>query len=212
MLTLTDLRVLVIADDSLARAGLAMLLADQIGCIVSGQVSGDTDLETAIDVYRPDVVVWDLGWDPSPALEGLAELQDADPPVVALLPDETHASDAWAAGACGLLPRDTEVKALAATLLAAAQGLTVLDPELADALQPAVDIPDPAPLIEELTPRELEVLQLLAEGLSNKAIAYQLDISDHTVKFHVNAIMGKLDAQSRTEAAVRATRMGLIML
>ncbi|MCP4534761.1 MAG: response regulator transcription factor, partial [Delftia sp.] len=89
MLTLTDLRVLVIADDSLARAGLATLLADQVGCIVSGQVSGDTDFETAIDVYRPDVVVWDLGWDPSRALDGLAELHAADPPVVALLPDET---------------------------------------------------------------------------------------------------------------------------
>ncbi|MBI1880571.1 MAG: response regulator transcription factor, partial [Chloroflexi bacterium] len=63
-----------------------------------------------------------------------------------------------------------------------------------------------------LTPRELEVLQLLAEGLPNKAIARRLDISDHTVKFHVNAILSKLSAQSRTDAVVRATRLGLILL
>ena len=66
--------------------------------------------------------------------------------------------------------------------------------------------------VEDLTPRELEVVQLLAEGLPNKAIAKRLGVSDHTIKFHVNAILGKLGAQSRTEAVVRATRLGLIVL
>jgi DNA-binding NarL/FixJ family response regulator len=64
----------------------------------------------------------------------------------------------------------------------------------------------------ELSPRETEVLSLIAEGLANKAVAGRLDISEHTVKFHVNAILGKLGAQSRTEAVTRATRMGLISL
>jgi DNA-binding NarL/FixJ family response regulator len=67
-------------------------------------------------------------------------------------------------------------------------------------------------LIEDLTPREIEVLALVAEGLSNKAIASELTISTHTVKFHLNAIMSKLDVQSRTAAVVRATRLGLIAL
>jgi DNA-binding NarL/FixJ family response regulator len=203
--------VLIIASDPLTRAGLATLLADQAGCSVSGQVSEDADLEVALDVYRPDVVLWDLGWTPAPALERLADLAQAAPPVVALLPDEAPAAEAWAAGARGLLPRNVSPEGLAAALAAVVQGLVALDPELADALQPSPDL-SPAPLAEELTPRELEVLQLLAEGLSNRAIAYQLDISDHTVKFHVNAIMGKLDAQSRTEAAIRAARLGLILL
>jgi DNA-binding NarL/FixJ family response regulator len=66
--------------------------------------------------------------------------------------------------------------------------------------------------VEDLTPRELEVLGLLAEGLPNKAIGLRLGISEHTVKFHVNAVLGKLGAQSRTEAVVRATRLGLILL
>ena len=68
------------------------------------------------------------------------------------------------------------------------------------------------PLIEELTPRELAVLRLVAEGLPNKTIAVKLGISEHTVKFHVNAILGKLGVASRTEAVVRATRLGLIFL
>ena len=70
----------------------------------------------------------------------------------------------------------------------------------------------PAPPAETLTARELEVLQCIAEGQANKAIAARLHISEHTVKFHVNAILGKLAAQSRTEAVVRATRLGLVLL
>jgi DNA-binding NarL/FixJ family response regulator len=100
---------------------------------------------------------------------------------------------------------------MVAALTAVSEGLTVLDPSVAGVLSPAEELP-PTALAEELTPRELEVLQLLAEGLSNKAIGYRLEISEHTVKFHVTAIMSKLGAQSRTDAVVRATRLGLIVL
>jgi two-component system nitrate/nitrite response regulator NarL len=206
-----NVRVLIIADDPLARAGLATLLADQPRCEVVGQVPTDSDLPIALEVYEPDVVVWDLGWDPEQSLERLAELVDEGPTVLALLPDEAYAEDTWTAGARGLLPREVTGESLVAALGAVVQGLAVFDPAFAAALPPSADIPPP-PLVEDLTPRELEVLQWLAQGLSNKAIAYQLGISEHTVKFHVNAIMNKLGAQSRTEAAVRATRMGLIWL
>jgi DNA-binding NarL/FixJ family response regulator len=201
----------VVADDPLARAGLATLLAEQPGIEISGQVPGESDLAVALQVYRPDVVLWDLGWDPALSLERLADLTEDGPPVVALIPGDVHTADAWIAGARGLLLREVSAERLLATLSAVARGVLVFDPELADALRPPRDLA-PAALAEELTPRELEVLQLLAQGLSNKAIAYQLDISEHTVKFHVNAIMNKLNAQSRTEAAVQATRMGLILL
>lgn len=217
--TMDDLRVLIVADDPLARAGLAALLADQPGCQVIGQVSGDTDLLDALDVHRPEVIVWDLGWDPasasstSPAtgLERLSDLEDEAPPAVALLPDETHATEARIAGARGLLLRDTDAEHLVAALMAVALGLVVLDPSLAAAMSAIREQGTPL-MVEELTPRELEVLQLLAEGLPNKIIALRLDISEHTVKFHVNAILGKLGAQSRTEAVVRASRLGLILL
>jgi DNA-binding NarL/FixJ family response regulator len=105
---------------------------------------------------------------------------------------------------------------LAATLNALGQGLVVLTPAVAASLRADSALIDadrqPNPLIDALTPRELEVINLIAEGLPNKNIAGKLGISEHTVKFHVNAILTKLGAQSRTEAVVRATRMGLIAL
>ncbi len=206
-------RVLIVADDPLVRAGLAMLLDDQAACMVVGQVAGQADLSTGVAVYRPDAILWDLGWDPDPASVPWDEegLEDVRPPVVALLPDGDLAAGAWAAGALGLLMRDADAETLVAALWATVQGLAVLDPALISAVLPSPGEP-PDGLAEELTPREMEVLQLLAEGLSNKAIAHGLDISEHTVKFHVNAILGKLGAQSRTEAVVRATRLGLILL
>ena len=214
---MADLRVLIVADNLLARAGLAALLAEQSGINVVGQVAGGDLLADDIDVYRPDVLVWDFGWEPDVAQTRFSDLIDelgtASLPVLALLPDEGNAAEvaAWmgVATAGGLLLRETGPDQLVAALNAMAQGLLVFDPLLATL--PNVDsLPEPLP--ENLTPRELEVLQLLAEGLANKGIAHQLGISDHTVKFHVNAIMTKLNAQSRTDAVVRATRLGLIIL
>jgi DNA-binding NarL/FixJ family response regulator len=91
------------------------------------------------------------------------------------------------------------------------RGLIVCDSTLAAVFFPASH-PGAAPLLDPLTPREIEVLQRVAEGLPNKVIADRLHISEHTVKFHLNSLMGKLGAQSRTEAVVRATRLGLLLL
>jgi two-component system nitrate/nitrite response regulator NarL len=195
-------RVLIAADDPLARTGLAALLADQDRCTVVGQVAAD-DVLTSLDVYRPEVVIWDPGWVTS---DRLPDFGDGGVPVVALLSDTGQAADVWTAGARGLLRRDTNTAALLAAIAAAAQGLAVIDPSLA----PALPLARPESPSETLTPRELEVLRLLAEGLPNKVIALRLDISEHTVKFHLNAILGKLGAQSRTEAVVHAIRLGLV--
>jgi DNA-binding NarL/FixJ family response regulator len=203
------LRVLVVADDPLARAGLAALLGGRPECTIVGQVDG-VALADQVLVHRPDVIAWDLGWSPAPDSSTL-DLEEVDTPAVALLPDEEYAADAWAAGARGLLLRDADVENLVAALSAVAQGLVVLDPTLTITTVPFRES-SPRPPVEELTPRELEVLQLLAEGLPNKSIAGRLNISEHTVKFHVNAILGKLDVRSRTEAVVHATRLGLIIL
>jgi DNA-binding NarL/FixJ family response regulator len=190
---------------------LAALLVDQSGCDVVAQVSGGAELLAEIATYEPDVILWDLGWDPVPAPTTQLDLSDIPIPVVALLTEEAQAAETWLAGAQGLLPREASAEDLTSALKAVGQGLVVLDPTLAPSLLPNRDQGQEA-LVEALTPRELEVLQLLSEGLSNKIIADRLDISQHTVKFHVNAILGKLDAQSRTEAVVRATRLGLIIL
>ncbi|HZU97228.1 MAG TPA: helix-turn-helix transcriptional regulator, partial [Planctomycetota bacterium] len=139
----------------------------------------------------------------------LWEEQEGDLPpgnVLALVADETGAARALAAGARGALLRDAGARRLAAALGACAQGLVVLDDTL-----PLVkrEVPIAA---DTLTARELEVLQLVAQGLANKQISAQLGVSDHTAKFHVNAILAKLGARSRTEAVVRAAKLGLIVL
>ena len=206
-----ELRILIIANDPLARAGLATLLADQPGYVIVGQIAEGENALADLTVYQPEVILWDLGWNPEDSLSQLAELPETAWPIVALLPDEAHAGEAWNAGLRGLLLRNAEVDKILAALSAVAQALVLLDPDLVEELFPSPST-SANDLVEDLTPREAEVLQLLAEGLPNKSIARKLDISDHTVKFHVNAILSKLGAQSRTEAVVRATRLGLILL
>jgi DNA-binding NarL/FixJ family response regulator len=206
-----DLRVLVVSDDPLARTGLALLLAGQEGLTVAGQVGIDEDWPEPGEDSAPDVAVWDLGLGLRSGLERLRGLGPEGLPVVAVVADEMDARDALAAGAWAVLPRDADGERLAAALRAVTLGLVVLDETFAaDALRGAPAISRELP--ETLTPRELEVLQLLSQGLPNKLIAQRLGISEHTVKFHVNAVLGKLGVQSRSEAIVQAVRSGLVVL
>jgi two-component system nitrate/nitrite response regulator NarL len=214
-LNLNDsLRVLIVADDPLARTGLASILAVRSDFNVTGQIAAGSDLAESIGLYAPDVILWDLGWDPTIGLERLADSGSLGVPILALLPDDTATINAWVAGARGLFLRSADIERIIAALPTVAANLIVLDPALGPALlaprERAAHSPHDLP--SELTARESEVLQFLAEGLPNKTIAQRLGISEHTVKFHVNAIMGKLGAQSRTDAVVRATRLGLVIL
>lgn len=205
------LRLLIIAAEPLARAGLAALLSQQPQLSVVGQVGPETELTAQLAAYQPDVVLWDLGWNPAPLLDALTEFSEIGPPLLTLAADEAAANAIWASGVRGLLRRDATGEMLGAALTALAHGLMVIDPTFAAAwLHPPA--PSTERLLEPLTPRERQVLQALAAGLANKQIARQLEISEHTVKFHINAILSKLGAQSRTEAVVRATRAGLILL
>ncbi len=199
--------VLILAADPLARAGLALLLAGEERLSLVGQISQPAEL-AEFAAQQPDVLLWDLGWDPPAPLPDLA---DYEGPILALLPDGEQAVAAWTAGARGLMRRDSEADELAVALAAVAAGLIVMQPGLDQTLL-SWTVSEAEPGAEALTAREHEVLQLLAEGVTNRVIGQRLQISEHTVKFHVNAIMGKLGAQSRTEAVVRATRMGLIPL
>lgn len=208
------LTLAIVANDPLARAGLATLLAAEPAADIVAQLSltdwlADLQADEWADL-RLDGVIWDVGW----AMP--ATLPEAEPfplPVVALLADEAAVPHLWSLGIQAMLRRDASAAAMVAALQAAQHGVAVLDPEFVTAVLPTSPLtPETLPELVELTPREQEVLTLLAEGLTNKAIAHQLEISDHTVKFHVNAILGKLNAQSRTEAVVQATRLGLLLL
>jgi two-component system nitrate/nitrite response regulator NarL len=204
------LRLLLVADDPLVRAGLAALLSEAETCDVVGQSSAGDELSRAQELFDPDVVLWDLGWEPMNDFALLADFAESAVPLLVLLDDVNLVAGAWAAGARGILQRQIDLEQLEAALAATWQGLAVLSPDLGARLGGAA-LPA-ALLVEELTAREMDVLQLMAEGAANKEIARSLGISENTVKYHVNAILGKLDAQSRTEAVVRATRAGLILL
>lgn len=202
--------LILISDDPLARAGLAYVLSEQIQCTISAQMSSQmwfeqTKLEEELS---PEMIVWDVGWEiPS----YVTELVHFDLPILALVSDVELAVEVWGMGIQAVLRRDVEPEQLEAAMQAVLAGLSVLEPTFLTRLSTSLVGSDTG-IQESLTPRELEVLQLLAEGKTNKAIAHELDVSSHTVKFHVTSLMGKLNAQSRTEAVVRATRLGLIAL
>jgi len=216
--TATKRRVLIVANDPLARAGLDALLSGERDLVVSGSVSPDV-LPSVLKLYRPDVVLWDCAWSSDPLSEALLELasggesapEAGSPAVVALVMDAPQARTLWQAGIRSILLRSVRLEALTAGLEATLAGLWALSPELVAGI-PVLRTESSAAEMEALTDREVEVLRLIAEGLANRAIAHRLEISEHTVKFHVNSILDKLQVQSRTEAVVKATRAGLILL
>jgi two-component system, NarL family, nitrate/nitrite response regulator NarL len=197
------IKVALLTDDPLLRAGLSSLLA-QVGSI------------DVVDRDAAEVALWDAGIDAEKALARLAEIRTLPLPVVAVVGEHAQVSPALAAGARGVVLRDQVGPGIQAALAAVRSGLTVVDSALADQLVPTSTPMPPAPVTpvggKGLTERERQVVQLLSEGLSNKLIADRLGISDHTAKFHVNGVMMKLGASTRTEAVVEAMRRGLIRL
>jgi DNA-binding NarL/FixJ family response regulator len=182
----------VLAEDPLVQSGLVSLLGSE----PDFSIVAERDAELSVLDVGPRSAVHERG-----ALERM--------PTLALVRDEESALDALRAGALGVLLRHADAERLVTALRTVASGLGVLDPAL---LLRLLSARAAQPDALTLTPREAEVLSLLAEGLSNKLIAERLKISDHTAKFHVNAIFGKLGAETRTEAVVKAARRGWLML
>jgi two-component system nitrate/nitrite response regulator NarL len=196
----------VISADPLARSGLRAALDQSDQLTVARTLHPDEVPDETPALRGVDALLWDLGLlgEPSFSAESLPA------PTLVLARDAEDARDAMDSGARGALRRDASPEQLFAALSAAAEGLWVMDAGFGASLWPARG-PSPG-LPEPLSPRELEVTALLVEGLPNRAIAARLFISAHTVKFHVNAILSKLDAATRTEAAVSAVRLGLVSL
>lgn len=184
------IRVFIAASSAIARAGLEALLGSADNIEVSGAEAADVivaDEEVPQELLGPK-------------------------PAIVLLASDPHASttlEALRSGVRAVLSRDASPEQMIAAVQAVAAGLVVVQPE---DLDPWVGSPRAVELAEALTARETEVLGMVAEGLANKAIAHRLGISEHTVKFHLTSIMGKLSAASRTEAVTRGIRQGLILL
>jgi two-component system nitrate/nitrite response regulator NarL len=185
----------VVARDPLVRSGLAAVLSAYPGLMLAeARASAEAGLSA-------DVIVWD-----APEAEAGA----AGAPVLALVESAPEARQALRFGARGALSRSASPSTIAPAALAVAVGHCILDAGFARAL---LDLDGPLPAAASpVSPREQEVLELLAQGLSNRDIATRLGISRHTAKFHVNAILDKLGATTRTEAVVLAARGGLLSL
>jgi NarL family two-component system response regulator YdfI len=214
-MSVPELRVLVISPSPLARAGLASLLQGA-GAIKLVGSCGEAEAVSLAGQLSPDAVLLDAGEGELEDLEGIARLATSQPglPIVALAADQTALQHALGFGASALLPSGVDVDTLVSALSSAVRGLvSVPRRDLAillpaeERLEPAVKAP-----VESLTARELEVLQLMARGLTNRQIARRLEISEHTVKFHAAAILGKLNARSRAEAVARSIGLGWILV
>lgn len=219
--------VFIIAASDVVRAGLAALVEADAGFTVIGSAADLSELAfEGAERPLPDVVVVDAGRRVEDSLGALrsfamgAEEGDAALAFVFIGADESGwLRDALRAGLVrGLLPRGASGSEIIAALGAVSSGLVALDAETFAALlsgppRTADERLSPAGAeLDALTPREREVLHLLASGLSNKEIAWQMKISEHTVKSHVASIFAKLEVSTRTEAVTQGIRKGLIMM
>src|SRR5262245_57757556 len=211
---MTGPRLAVVSPYPALRAGLRSLLVGE-GLDVVAEAADPAELLHPLGDL--DVAVLDVGADELDALlELLPDAPTLRPVVLGPVAGAERLPARLEGRAWGYLPREAGPDVLAQAARTVAAGLLAVDPALAAGLL-AVPTPtrgaDPAAApLEELTPREREVLALMAEGLANKQIAQRLRISEHTVKFHVAAILAKLGAASRTEAGYVAARRGLIAL
>lgn len=225
------IRVLVVARSIVMRAGLEALITTEPTFLVVGSAANSETLIQQIEALQPDVVLleWTSQEDELPAilLTSNDELSSSAklPAIVLLiddlqeatLPSETYRpiAELLRNGVRGILSSEATASEMVSAIAAAATGLTILHPDVMDALllalpataRPLADSPTQA-----LTAREVEVLGMLAEGLGNKTIARRLNISEHTVKFHISSIFSKLNASSRTEAVILGAKQGLVLL
>jgi DNA-binding NarL/FixJ family response regulator len=210
------IRVFIIAASTLARGGLENLLAAR-DVKIAGSDRAIQDLAGKLSDAAPDVVLIDWSGETfEPLLDSLISSGIAGDFRLVLLADDVSVeslTEALRAGIGAVLPGDISPEQLVAALHAAAAGLIVQSPEYVRAALPKASVSRALDeLAEPLTPRESEVLRMLASGLGNKELAARLKISEHTVKFHVASILGKLGAGSRTEAVAIGIRRGLVLL
>ena len=203
------LRILVASPHPALRAGLKVLLAPRLAIV--GEAATLAALFDEVRATRPAVIVFDLALEPDEAMAALWQLRAEWPALGVLALAESDADGrvlaALQAGARGCLPKTAEAAELSEAIENVALGRAVLP---AAATTSLIDQLQEGAAVESLSPREAEVLRAVASGLTNKAIALKLGISEHTVKFHLGSAMSKLGAASRAEAVASAMRRGLI--
>ena len=211
----SDLKVIVVDDHEMFRRGLIGLLEER-GIQVFGEATLAADAIEQATEMGPGVVLMDLTLPGMSGIEATQRLTAVAPLarvlVLTVSADDQHVMDALLAGACGYLLKDSTVDQIVEGIRAAERGESSISPSIAARLIRRLREPqeiEPAIAGPELTPRELEVLELVARGLDNSQIAQALFLSQHTIKNHVSSILIKLQVGNRIQAAVRAVRTGL---
>jgi len=206
------IRLLIVDDHPVVRDGLRGMLESQLDFEVAGEAGDGDEAVQQVEALKPDIVLMDLRMPVMDGVTALGEIKTNDPEVQVLVLT-TYDSDAdilpaIEAGAVGYLLKDSSREELYEGIRAAARGETVLAPAVAARLVGRMR----APAEEQLSSREVEVLQLVAEGESNSEIANHLHISQATVKSHLVNIFGKLGVSDRTAAVTVALRRGILRL
>ena len=212
-------RVLVVDDDDLIRAGLRAVLSSDASVDVIGEATDGRDAAARAERLRPDVVLMDVRM---PHVDGISATRDilASTPdvrvlVVTTFEDDEYVFGALNAGASGFLLKRTPPEELISAIHTVAAGEALLSPSVTRrvvdhmAKRAAVGAPDEQRL-EELTPRERDVLELLGRGMSNREIAHALTVEESTVKTHVKRILMKLGLRDRVHAVILAYETGFI--
>ncbi|MCP4168615.1 MAG: response regulator transcription factor [Chloroflexi bacterium] len=210
------MRVLICDDQAIIRDGLELLLRLEKDIEVVAKAQDGAEAISLVERYQPDIVLMDLKMPLMNGVEATERIHRNHPGVKVLIlttyDDDEWLFDALRAGASGYLLKDTPREDVIKAVRGTVAGKTYMDPAIAGKLvQQAVRQPSelPSVYIDKLTGREVEVLSLLARGLSNNEIADQLKLSEGTVRNHVSAIFAKLEVSDRTQAAIIAIRYGL---
>ena len=204
------IRVLIVDDHAMVRQGIATFIETQDDIQLIGEAANGHEAIARVVERVPDVVLMDLQM---PKMDGIAATREIkarypDVKILALTSfvNDTQITPALQAGASGYLLKDISAEALMNAIRAAHRGETPLAPAIAKKLVEGVVPNDESRALAQLTEREREVLALLGRGMTNKEIATQLSISEKTAKFHVSSILGKLNLNDRTQAALFAVK------
>jgi DNA-binding NarL/FixJ family response regulator len=214
------IRVLVVDDQELFRRGLTMLLAVEPGLEVVGEAGDGLEGVALAETAAPDVVLLDVRMPKQSGIEACLAIKEAVPStkiiILTVSDEEADLYEAVKSGASGYLLKDSSIEEVAQAIRVVADGQSLISPSMAIKLidefkQMSRPERDTGPALR-LTERELDVLRLVAQGLSNKEIAARLFISENTVKNHVRNMLEKLQLHSRMEAVMYAVRENLLEL